>query len=65
MKRKYRDLYKTRKGPDRMNSDEELSFRLAIREQAFGHIEQAVNEATTLEGRKGRAPRSRGRSKDD
>jgi hypothetical protein len=60
MKRKYRDLYKTVKSPDRMTNDEELSFRLAIREQAFGHIEQAVKEATAKEGRTVRARAIRG-----
>jgi hypothetical protein len=63
MKRKYRGLSKTVKGADRMNNDEELSFRLALREQAFGDIEQAIKEATAREGRKVRAPRSRGKSK--
>jgi hypothetical protein len=57
MKRKFRDL-----GADRMNSNEELSFRLAIREQAFGDIEQALKEATDQERRKVCAPRRRSKN---
>jgi hypothetical protein len=63
MSRKYRDVRKTLKRARPMSDDEELVFRLAIREQAFKETERAVKGPTGQERRKLGAPRSRVKSK--
>ena len=63
MSRKSRDLRKTLKRARPTSDEEELLFRLAIREQAFEETERAVKGAKAQEGRKLGAPRSRVKSK--